>query len=64
MRKRYIFARRRQRRGRIIAAAIAILLGLAIWSGSAQDPQLPPIYLKAAPFEPLDERAAPPEPRD
>lgn len=50
-RKRYIFVRRRQGNRRTVLLATVILLGLAIWAGTAQDPNLPPIYLKAAPVD-------------
>lgn len=50
-RKRYIFIRRRQGNRRTVLLATLVLLGLAIWAGTAQDPQLPPIYLKAAPVD-------------
>jgi len=51
-RKKYIFARKRRRdNGRTLLYAVMILTGLAIWSNLARDPQLPPIYLKAAPYQ-------------
>ncbi len=53
MRKRYIFARRnRTGQGRRLALAIILLLGLAVWASTREDPNLPPIYLKAAPIDP------------
>ena len=52
MRKRSIFARRKQTgQGRRLAIAIVLLLGLAVWAGTREDPNLPPIYLKAAPID-------------
>ncbi|VUX47626.1 hypothetical protein DF3PA_60105 [Candidatus Defluviicoccus seviourii] len=49
--KQRIFIRRRQGNRRTVLLATLVLLGLAIWAGTAQDPQLPPIYLKAAPVD-------------
>lgn len=42
---------RRQGNRRTVLVATLLLLGLAIWAGTAQDPELPPIYLKAAPVD-------------
>lgn len=49
--KRRIFIRRGEGNRRTVLVATLLLLGLAIWAGTAQDPQLPPIYLKAAPVD-------------
>lgn len=49
--KQRIFIRRHQGNRRTVLLATLVLLGLAIWAGTAQDPQLPPIYLKAAPVD-------------
>ncbi len=53
MRKRYIFARRqRDGQGRRLALAILFLVALTVWASTREDPNLPPIYLKAAPIDP------------
>lgn len=49
--KQRIFIRRHQGNRRTVLLATLVLLGLAIWAGTVQDPQLPPIYLKAAPVD-------------
>lgn len=51
-RKRYVFARRnRTGQGRRLAIAIVLLFGLALWASTREDPNLPPIYLRAAPVD-------------
>jgi hypothetical protein len=52
MRKRYIFIhRQRTGRGRMAAVAVLLLIALAVWANTLPDPQLPAIYLKAAPVD-------------
>jgi hypothetical protein len=52
MRKRYIFARKRRNgQNRAMMVAIVALFGLAVWASLGSDPELPPIYLRAAPVD-------------
>jgi hypothetical protein len=51
MGKRHIFTHRRKAKGTPLAVAIILLFALAIWAGTGPDPDLPPIYLRAAPME-------------